>query len=696
MTVRAPWFLLLGALAACPPAPEAPTDSADDRCLDGDAAACHALADAHLAGEHPPPSRRRVDRFYEGVCGTGHDASACMAAALFARACDAGDGGACAEVADLVRDRRVDGPGPAGALYARACRAGHAPSCGRLGAPPSEATAATLREGCDGGAGAACFALGRAHATGQLELDQAEARRYFERGCAVGEGRACAALADVEVRGLGGAVKRRAGTVHYRAACTAGIAPACLTLARHVEHGELGLPADPAAAFDLYRRARSLSEAACAEKKASACGRLGVLLREGSGGPSETKRGRRLQAEACVAGDAESCRRAAIGPSGRFDLARVPEGAAGALREACATDGDACLFLAVIGEVDLEPSCARGHGPSCTAAGLAPVDATRLRRACDLGDANGCHHLALVKAHVEQELEPALDLFRDACRWGSGAACTQVGILRLRGEGMRLNPMAATSAFVQACRLGDATGCAELGWLRLSGQGKKDLEEGVAKLTGACRRGQAQACARLGMARLRGQHGLDRDPAAGKTLLREACARGSERGCLDLAEALDGKEPALVVEAARRGRRRCQEALLRCGETTAWTRVLHVTRDHLQPRVSPPPRCGGELERLCNDAAEATAAHCAAEASACWTAAVFSRRLTSMGTSVTTAEAQEKRAVAWARGACAKGEGAACAVLSEAYRAGRGVRQDDVAADRFLARACKADPGYCP
>lgn len=67
-----------------------------------------------------------------------------------------------------------------------------------------------------------------------------------------------------------------------------------------------------------------------------------------------------------------------------------------------------------------------------------------------------------------------------------------------------------------------------------------------------------------------------------------------------------------------------------------------------------------------------------------------------MGASVTTAEAQEKQAVAWARGACAKGEAQGCAVLAEAHRSGRGVRQDDAAADRFLAKACKADPGYCP
>ena len=625
-----------------------------------------------------------------------------MAAVLYAHACDVGDGASCAAVGDLVADGRIEGTERAAAHYARACARGHASGCARSGAAQlaggDPGAAETLQAGCAGGAGAACYILGRAHATGQLKLDQAEARQLFLQGCEHGDGRACAAAAEREVQGLGGAVKRRAATEHYRRACTAGVASACVTLGRYIEHGEVGLASDPAAAFDFYRKARAFETKACDEGDAGACGRLGVLLREGSGGPSATERGRRLQVEACTRGDAPSCRWAAMGPRGDFEPARVSVGAKAALRAACRADGDACVFLAVLGEEDaLAQSCERGHGPSCTAFGLAPVDPQKLRRACDLGDANGCYHLGLVMAQpsVDQDLEAAVDLYREACRWGSGAACTQVGISLLRGEGLRLDPMAATSAFVQACRLGDPAGCAELGWLRLSGHGKTDIEEGVSRLRGACRRGRGEACARLGLVRLRGQYGLERDPAAGKTLLREACNRGSERGCLDLAEAL-GQKRELVERAAERGRRRCEQALLRCGDVEAWTTTWRVTRDEAQRRVSPPPRCGGELERLCNDAREATAAHCAAEASACWPAARFTRRLTNLGASVTTAVEQEQKAVKWALRACAKGEAAACAVMGQAHRAGRAARQDDAAADRFVAKACRADPGYCP
>ncbi|MEM1032852.1 MAG: hypothetical protein AAGN82_21075, partial [Myxococcota bacterium] len=320
-----------------------------------------------------------------------------------------------------------------------------------------------------------------------------------------------------------------------------------------------------------------------------------------------------------------------------------------------------------------------------------------LERACALGDPGGCHHLGLFIAVEDDAPETAIASFRQGCRWGSGAACTEVGILLRRGEGVRLDRMAATSAFVQSCRQGDAVGCGELGWLRLTGEGKRDVLAAVRDLTGACRAGAADACARLGLAQLRGAHGLERDRAAGEAMLAEACTRGSPRGCLALHETKEGGALPRIVEAAPIARSRCREAQGRCASAAEWTATWRVSTAGVTRAVRPPPRCGGELERVCHDAREVSAAHCDADPGACWAAATFGRTLVALGAGATTAADQEARAVAWARGACPRGDARGCAVLAAAHRQGRGgLRQDDRAADAFLARACRADAGYCP
>ncbi|MEM6791876.1 MAG: hypothetical protein AAF715_30435, partial [Myxococcota bacterium] len=226
--------------------------------------------------------------------------------------CEAGERDACVAWGDEVAAGRQDAAGvSAPSLWMRACRQGDDRGCQRIArARPGldeEARFAALDAGCGSGSGAACAALGRAHATGAGQsLDHERARERFDAACRAGDGAGCAAFARRAEIGLGGPVRPQAAAEAWARGCTLGDAAACIVRGRRIEQGDRTHPPDPAGAFERYRRARALDREACEGDDAvpAACGRLGALLREGSGGPVARREGRALQTRACLAGDA--------------------------------------------------------------------------------------------------------------------------------------------------------------------------------------------------------------------------------------------------------------------------------------------------------------------------------------------------------------------------------------------------------
>jgi hypothetical protein len=219
--------------------------------------------------------------------------------ALFAQhGCDAGDGLSC----QLLGDAFHAGVGvsqdirKAFELYARACDAGNGTACASQGV-------LSLQSG-DGES---------ASATRAAEL--------FSRGCALGSSEACR-LFVLEAREHGGNAKEDAAReALFRQACDRGAAMGCLALYDVLRHK----PPEPGASLELpglLKRACRFGEASacefledvsrvawrqCGAGAAPACGVLGALLLSSPSTGRDATEGLRLLEQACQDGNAVSC-----------------------------------------------------------------------------------------------------------------------------------------------------------------------------------------------------------------------------------------------------------------------------------------------------------------------------------------------------------------------------------------------------
>lgn len=687
-------------------------------CMIGQAEACARLAEFVVA--HPEalaPDDDRLEALYEHACGASRPRhpGPCAAAALHARACDLGTAASCGALATL-RDAGSLGEGGLGAtpparLHGMACARGWADSCERVAQlllqggvhrrrDPSGATR-LLRGACDAGTIRACLLLADRYARGDgARMDMERARALRLRACEADDADGCHAVAQMERLGLGGAIEGADAMAHLRRACELGGAGACEDLARATEFGD-GVAEDKARAFDLYRRAVQLHEARCADGDTQACADMGRLLRHGSGGPADEARGRDLQRAACEKGNADGCigvmMRGAMFLPGK---GRIVGGSALA-RRCRGGDGKACFVLGRIGKRALplvgaasvdaifERGCALGEAASCNAVGVGafPPNAERrsqLSKACRMGDALGCHHLALaLERHgPEQDLETAETLLRRSCGWGYAPACTRLGILRSGGGTREASPEAAVSLFGRACRLGDADGCHQLGAMRIAGaRVAQRVDEGRGLLEQACRQGAQAACSLLGGLLLRGRH-VERDRQTGAAMLEEACQQGQPRACAVLSEALrrgemlprdEARATALLARAAPAAIADCSRGLSSCyhGETSS-AGAVWTTYDRLPARaLHGVPPCDAALERVCQDATDVAVARCEHAGAGCDEAGDLLEQLLAVGLGASRGTLRDVRARAadLDERACRTGEAAACE-RAERRRAG--------------------------
>lgn len=216
--------------------------------------------------------------------------------ALFAqRGCDAGDDLACRFLGDAFHEglgvsRDV---GKAFELYARACEAGNGAACANEGV-------LSLRSGAG---------------------ESARADDLFTRGCSLGSSEACRLLMVETLEHHGGVKDDAAQRALFREACDRGAAVGCLALydaLRHrpVEPGtRLELPGllkracrlGEAQACEFLDDISRVSQRQCAAGSAPACGVVGALLLSEPLTESETTEGMHILQGACQAGDATSC-----------------------------------------------------------------------------------------------------------------------------------------------------------------------------------------------------------------------------------------------------------------------------------------------------------------------------------------------------------------------------------------------------
>lgn len=362
-----------------------------------------------------------------------------------------------------------------------ACDMGHDEACkfAKIKANVARPTVADFKAKCDADNGWGCHQLGRAYLFGQgVDQDQQRALDLMDHACDLGYG--CDQLAQLFSRGR--AVAKDLARAHaYRLrACDAGHHRSCQAAAQALYTGQ-GHPKDIAAAQSLARRA-------CPQTPCPVDMPLADVIAKLSGpeAPAQFRPDQQANAnaliQACAPNDApaeaHACRTLAHALS-----STARDAAEALLLRACdMDDATACLdaglasYATVISwtaldracELGLKTGCTRalerntvlpaetrlnglkhlcqsGEGSACTTLGLAvgtrahlglslpdAPDARRtyLMQACDLGDLNGCTHLAhsLNPRHTKTGDRPRMmALLEDTCVAGDANACQALG-----------------------------------------------------------------------------------------------------------------------------------------------------------------------------------------------------------------------------------------------------------------------------
>jgi TPR repeat protein len=712
-----------------------------DACRGGRLDLCVRLGKRFERGSAPMPPARRTAALFERVCGAPYppDGTACMAASLYARACDGGHGAGCLALARLVEAQKLGPAGDARAQHyrGRACASGLAASCtalgrryldGRRSTPRSRTRAARLfTRACDAGDAAGCLELGRLHARGfGASLDAARAAQLFDQACRQGDPVGCHELAARARMGLGVAHDVARATELWRKACDAGVAASCEALGRVLDVSSAAKQKQ--AARDAFKRAAGGYRAACRDgARMRACGQLGGLLREGLGVVIDPERGLELQQRACRGGDARACI-AWMTRGNKLSLPGREPRAASVLALACEANlGAACYLVGRLGAAPLramgaEPAarpfvrgCRAGHGGSCNRVALGrgypPSERNRqlLSRGCDLGDAPSCFHLAvtLQLPGAGQPEARALELLERSCRWSYGLACERLGQLLSRGGGGAPMDIARAEVLLhRACRLGAGDACGELGVLLHEGtRVAPDRARGLALLERGCRLRSASACARHGRILE-----ASADPAVrerGVMQTKEGCRGGSVEACLQRRRALRDADDKLrriaraaVARASDRSGARCERSLTLCYQQQPGEVRLGWRRWRGAPAYAmvEPPACGQQLESLCSSATLGLDASCRdGDAARCSAASRLQRSLArhGIGRGEQSAASFERSAFELHGNGCRAGRAADCQQLSDDHRRGRGTKVSEPRARRAAQRACRLDARYC-
>ena len=144
-----------------------------------------------------------------------------------------------------------------------------------------------------------CFDLARRYEEGRgVKRSDAVARAFLQLACDGDDGRACQELAGRYLTGRGVARDPERAIALYAKACHAGVGHACGSAAALLEH--------ESPRRDL-RRAAELHDLACRRGVSLSCLHLAELLEEGRVLPADPARAAELRRRACSLGREEAC-----------------------------------------------------------------------------------------------------------------------------------------------------------------------------------------------------------------------------------------------------------------------------------------------------------------------------------------------------------------------------------------------------
>jgi hypothetical protein len=135
---------------------------------------------------------------------------------------------------------------------------------------------------------------------------------------------------------------------------------------------------------------------------------------------------------------------------------------------------------------------------------------------------------------VPEDSSQAASVYRQACNDGDTGACTIVGRMFARGQGIPEDHAQAAAVWRKGCEAGAMDSCSGLGVQYLKGLGvAKDIDKAVQLYRKACEGGSMSGCNNLGMLHAKGV-GVAKDPNKAAQLCRKACEGGSMSGCSNL------------------------------------------------------------------------------------------------------------------------------------------------------------------
>lgn len=227
--------------------------------------------------------------------------------------------------------------------------------------------------------------------------------------------------------------------------------------------------------------------------------------------------------------------------------------------------------------------CKNGDGAACVRLARAHDSAPDLLQlACDLGDADGCYELALKRPNDRR----GAAAYQQACDGGNALACTNLGWMYERGQGVALDTELGARLYERGCAGSPCTGpnnlgCVNLGRLYRDGVGvKKDGAAATRLFRDVCgrkpREGDdedagniARSCSLAGTAFLFGE-GVPRNIPQALTLLEKGCAAADTFGCYNLGVIYDNGDdvPQDKTRAAGYYQRACDH-----GDSEACGRV---------------------------------------------------------------------------------------------------------------------------
>jgi TPR repeat protein len=198
-------------------------------------------------------------------------------------------------------------------------------------APPElRARLETERACLAGDPGEPCYEAGRCFYFGRnaFPRDRVRAVEAYQRGCNLGDSRACNNLGDALAYGEGIERDIARSAVTFERACHLGEELGCANLGHMFERGE-GVVRDRARAGDLFR-------AACASGEIYGCLHAEMLAAEDAGAPRDPQRALAYWRRACAAADPRAC--AFVGviyEDGPDDLTRDTDKSLDAMNRGC-------------------------------------------------------------------------------------------------------------------------------------------------------------------------------------------------------------------------------------------------------------------------------------------------------------------------------------------------------------------------